>query len=181
MFTYSHEEGTTAFDLTDDVPAAIKKRRQSRLMARQKRIVAKRQQARVGERARLLVDGPSPEHELVLRGRLAGPGARHRPAGLPDRLRPDAVSGRRLHRRRDRRRARLRPDRPAALGRSARLAGGRSLDGSASEPASRLRRRRGSFPSAAEAAASRERGSRPSPRAAEGGPGRERARRRVLK
>jgi len=27
---------------------------------------------RVGERARLLVDGPSPEHEWVWRGRLAG-------------------------------------------------------------------------------------------------------------
>ncbi len=27
-FTYSHEEGTTAFDLPDDVPAAVKRRRQ---------------------------------------------------------------------------------------------------------------------------------------------------------
>jgi ribosomal protein S12 methylthiotransferase len=71
VFTYSHEEGTTAFALTDDVPPAMKRRRQSRLMARQKQIVAKRQKARLGERARLLVDGPSPDHELVIRGRLA--------------------------------------------------------------------------------------------------------------
>jgi ribosomal protein S12 methylthiotransferase len=41
-------------------------------MSRQKQIVAARQKARVGERARLLVDGPSREHELVLRGRLQG-------------------------------------------------------------------------------------------------------------
>ncbi|HXG87971.1 MAG TPA: 30S ribosomal protein S12 methylthiotransferase RimO [Vicinamibacterales bacterium] len=72
VFTYSHEEGTSAFGLVDDVPAAVKKRRQSRLMARQKQIVKKRQKGRVGERARLIVDGPSPEHELVLRGRLGG-------------------------------------------------------------------------------------------------------------
>ena len=71
-FTYSHEEGTTAHSLVDDVPAAVKKKRQSRLMARQRQIVAKRQKARIGERTRLVVDGPSPQHELVLRGRLQG-------------------------------------------------------------------------------------------------------------
>jgi ribosomal protein S12 methylthiotransferase len=72
VFTYSHEEGTTAFDLNDDVPAGTKKKRQSRLMARQKQIVAKRQKSRIGEHARLVVDGRSKEHELVLRGRLQG-------------------------------------------------------------------------------------------------------------
>ncbi len=41
-------------------------------MARQRKIVAARQQARLGERTRLVVDGQSPEHELVLQGRLAG-------------------------------------------------------------------------------------------------------------
>ncbi len=72
VFTYSHEEGTTAFDLRDDVPAATKKKRQERLMARQRDIVAARQQARLGERTRLIVDGRSAEHELVVQGRLAG-------------------------------------------------------------------------------------------------------------
>ena len=72
VFTYSHEEGTSAHDLTDDVPAATKRKRQDRLMARQRDIVAARQQARVGERTRLVVDGQSPEHELVLQGRLQG-------------------------------------------------------------------------------------------------------------
>ena len=41
-------------------------------MARQKKIVAARQKRRLGERTRLVVDGPSPEHELVLQGRLPG-------------------------------------------------------------------------------------------------------------
>ena len=41
-------------------------------MARQRDIVAARQQARLGEKVRLVVDGPSPEHELVLQGRLSG-------------------------------------------------------------------------------------------------------------
>jgi ribosomal protein S12 methylthiotransferase len=72
VFTYSHEEGTTAHQLADDVAGPIKRKRQSLLMSRQKRIVAARQKARIGERATLLVDGPSKEHELVLRGRLQG-------------------------------------------------------------------------------------------------------------
>ncbi|MEO8681146.1 MAG: 30S ribosomal protein S12 methylthiotransferase RimO [Vicinamibacterales bacterium] len=72
VFTYSHEEGTTAHELKDDVPAATKTKRQDRLMARQRDIVAARQQRRIGERTRLVVDGQSPEHELVVQGRLAG-------------------------------------------------------------------------------------------------------------
>jgi len=72
VFTYSHEEGTTAHELDDDVPAATKAKRQDRLMARQREIVAARQQRRIGERTRLVVDGPSPEHDLVIQGRVAG-------------------------------------------------------------------------------------------------------------
>ena len=48
VFTYSHEEDTSAFGLADDVPAADKNRRQRLVMARQKRIVAARQKARIG-------------------------------------------------------------------------------------------------------------------------------------
>ena len=72
VFTYSHEEDTSAFALVDDVPAAEKTRRQRRVMALQKRLVARRQKSRVGARARLVVDGASPEHEWVFTGRLAG-------------------------------------------------------------------------------------------------------------
>ena len=72
VFTYSHEEGTTAHALADDVPADTKERRRSSLMAQQKRIVARAHRGRVGQQVRLLVDGPSAEHELVLRARTAG-------------------------------------------------------------------------------------------------------------
>lgn len=72
VFTYSHEEGTSAHDLEDDVPEGLKSERRDRLMARQHDIVAARQQARLGERVRLVIDGQSPEHELVLQGRLPG-------------------------------------------------------------------------------------------------------------
>jgi len=72
VFTYSHEEGTSAHGFEDDVPARVKEQRQARLMSLQKRIVAKAQQLRVGQGVRLLVDGPSSEHELVLRARLEG-------------------------------------------------------------------------------------------------------------
>jgi ribosomal protein S12 methylthiotransferase len=41
-------------------------------MKRQQRIVAARQQARVGTDVAVLIDGPSAEHELVLQGRLEG-------------------------------------------------------------------------------------------------------------
>ncbi|MBM4113573.1 MAG: 30S ribosomal protein S12 methylthiotransferase RimO, partial [Phycisphaerae bacterium] len=72
VFTYSHEEGTSAHGLGDDVPAKTKRQRQARLMSVQKKVVARAQQARVGQRVRVMVDGPSAEHELVLRGRTEG-------------------------------------------------------------------------------------------------------------
>jgi ribosomal protein S12 methylthiotransferase len=72
VFTYSHEEGTRAFDLRDDVPAAVKRGRRNALMALQKRIVARAQKRRIGSEVRVMVDGPSPEHELVVQGRLEG-------------------------------------------------------------------------------------------------------------
>jgi ribosomal protein S12 methylthiotransferase len=71
VFTYSHEEGTSAFAFDDDLPARQKDARRNRVMGLQKRIVAKRQRSRIGERARVLVDGPSADHDLVLRARLA--------------------------------------------------------------------------------------------------------------
>lgn len=72
VFTYSHEEGTAAAALVDDVPAAVKRRRQAKVMRAQRRIVERRQRRRVGQRVQVMVDGPSSEHELVWQGRLAG-------------------------------------------------------------------------------------------------------------
>jgi ribosomal protein S12 methylthiotransferase len=71
VFTYSHEEGTSAHQLADDVAAATKKKRLDRIMRTQKGLVKTRLQARLGRRERLLVDGPASEHELVLKGRLS--------------------------------------------------------------------------------------------------------------
>jgi ribosomal protein S12 methylthiotransferase len=72
VFTYSHEEGTRAFGLTDDVPARVKRKRRDALMSRQKRIVAASQKRRLGAEVEVVIDGPSPEHELVLQGRTEG-------------------------------------------------------------------------------------------------------------
>ena len=72
VFTYSHEEGTRAFAARDDVPAVVKRRRREALMEAQQEMVARAQARRVGQRIRLLVDGPSPEHPLVLQGREQG-------------------------------------------------------------------------------------------------------------
>jgi ribosomal protein S12 methylthiotransferase len=71
VFTYSHEEGTSAHQLADDVAAATKKKRRDRIMRTQKGLVKTRLQTRLGRRERLLVDGPASEHELVLKGRLS--------------------------------------------------------------------------------------------------------------
>jgi ribosomal protein S12 methylthiotransferase len=71
VFTYSHEQGTSAFDLDDDVPAGVKAARRASVMALQKKLVRKRLAGLVGQRARVLVDGPSAEHDLVLKARLA--------------------------------------------------------------------------------------------------------------
>ena len=93
VFTYSHEEGTAAHGFGDDVPARTKASRQKKLMGIQQRIVARRHKTRLGQRVRVLVDGPSPEHELVLTGRLAGQAPEIDPVvyltdGDPEILRP---------------------------------------------------------------------------------------------
>jgi ribosomal protein S12 methylthiotransferase len=72
VFTYSHEEGTRAYAVTDDVPATTKRKRRDRVMKLQQGIVAARQQERIGSEVAVLIDGPSPEHELVLQGRMEG-------------------------------------------------------------------------------------------------------------
>ena len=48
-----------------------KRARRNRIMSLQKRVAATRQRERIGGRTHILVDGPSADHELVLRGRLA--------------------------------------------------------------------------------------------------------------
>jgi ribosomal protein S12 methylthiotransferase len=71
VFTYSHEQGTSAYALKDDVPAPAKTARRRRVMRLQQRLVERRQRGRVGERVRILVDGPADDQGLVVKGRLA--------------------------------------------------------------------------------------------------------------
>lgn len=71
VFTYSDEEGTAAYDLGKRVPARVKKARQGELMRIQKKISQRRNRARVGQRVEVLVEGPHPDTDLLLAGRLA--------------------------------------------------------------------------------------------------------------
>lgn len=71
VFTYSDEEGTAAFGLEGRVPAKVKKARQGELMRIQKRISLRRNRARVGSLVEVLSEGPHPETDLLLVGRLA--------------------------------------------------------------------------------------------------------------
>jgi ribosomal protein S12 methylthiotransferase len=70
VFTYSHEDGTAAFLAADDVTAAEKRARRGRVMGVQKGLVRARQRARIGQRVRVLIDGPAADYELVLKARL---------------------------------------------------------------------------------------------------------------
>ena len=61
VFTYSHEEGTRAFDREDLVPPELAEERRAELMAIQKRIHVARNQSLVGTRAEVLIDGLAPD------------------------------------------------------------------------------------------------------------------------
>ena len=94
VFTYSHEEGTRAFALADDVPARVKRKRRDALMARQ------RGSSQRPRRARTRLGNRRDDRRPVSRARAgaAGPhrgsGARHRRGRLPHRLRPGEPIGR---------------------------------------------------------------------------------------
>jgi ribosomal protein S12 methylthiotransferase len=57
VFTYSHEEGTAAFGMSDDVPAADKRRRRARLMAAARDITLESNREMVGQELDVLVEG----------------------------------------------------------------------------------------------------------------------------
>ncbi len=71
VFTYSDEEGTTAFDLAGRISPLVKENRRRRLMAAQKRVSLRRNRARIGQRHEVLVEGTHPDSDLLLRGRMA--------------------------------------------------------------------------------------------------------------
>ena len=71
VFTFSDEEGTASFDLGGRVPARDQGAARNKLMSLQKKIAARKNRDRVGERLEVLVEGAHPDSELLLRGRLA--------------------------------------------------------------------------------------------------------------
>jgi ribosomal protein S12 methylthiotransferase len=71
VFTFSDEEGTASFGLPHRVPARTKESRRRKLMALQKRISARKNRARLGERIEVLIEGTHPDSDLLLRGRTA--------------------------------------------------------------------------------------------------------------
>ena len=70
-FTYSHEEGTAAAGLPDDVPDETKHARLDRLMDVQRSIAIARNRARVGRTVEVLAEGAHPETEHLLVGRMS--------------------------------------------------------------------------------------------------------------
>ena len=72
VFTYSPEEGTLAAEMEDQVEEHVKEERRDALMELQQGISEKKNQAWVGLRTEVIVDGVSEEHEFVLEGRHYG-------------------------------------------------------------------------------------------------------------
>jgi ribosomal protein S12 methylthiotransferase len=56
IFTYSHEEGTSAFDLVDDVPAEEKERRAQEIMEVQQETSYEKNVEKVGKVYKVIID-----------------------------------------------------------------------------------------------------------------------------
>src|SRR5215467_7296836 len=56
IFTYSHEEGTSAFDLKDSIPQAEKERRAQEIMEVQQEISYEKNQEKIGKTFKTLID-----------------------------------------------------------------------------------------------------------------------------
>ena len=56
IFTYSHEEGTSAHKLEDDVPEQVKRSRSNKIMALQQKISTEKNKNKVGKTVKVLID-----------------------------------------------------------------------------------------------------------------------------
>jgi ribosomal protein S12 methylthiotransferase len=72
VFTYSQEDGTSAYPLGDPVPVEVKAERQEQLLAIQSGIIREKHASMIGTVQDVLVDGPSRETDLLLEGRTEG-------------------------------------------------------------------------------------------------------------
>jgi ribosomal protein S12 methylthiotransferase len=75
VFTYSHEEATTAWALEDDIPEELKEERREALEDIAAAVAHERNRARIGTTLELLVEGPSEEspRDAVARWRGQAP------------------------------------------------------------------------------------------------------------
>jgi ribosomal protein S12 methylthiotransferase len=71
VFTYSHEDGTSATAVADDVPEELKTERRERLMTVQQGIAFEKNRTRLGTIVEVLVEGAHPETEHLLVGRAS--------------------------------------------------------------------------------------------------------------
>jgi ribosomal protein S12 methylthiotransferase len=72
VFRYSDEETCQSHAMPDKVPSKVAASRNRKLMAVQRKIARKKNAAKVGKELEVLVEGPSEEHEFVMKGRHAG-------------------------------------------------------------------------------------------------------------
>ncbi|HEY1695838.1 MAG TPA: 30S ribosomal protein S12 methylthiotransferase RimO [Polyangiaceae bacterium] len=72
VFRYSDEETCGAHGLPGKVPPLTAANRARKLMSVQRRIAREKNKALIGRAMDVLVEGPSEEHELVMKGRHAG-------------------------------------------------------------------------------------------------------------
>lgn len=70
VFTYSDEEGTPAYDLTDKIDPKIAKKRRDLLMKEQARIAKRKHKAMIGKTVRVMFEGESNESDLLWQGRM---------------------------------------------------------------------------------------------------------------
>ena len=56
IFTYSHEEGTSAYNLVDDIPASVKEERAQEIMEVQQEISLEKNQEKVGKIFKVIID-----------------------------------------------------------------------------------------------------------------------------
>ena len=72
VFRYSDEETCAARELPGKVRPLVAANRARKLMSLQRRIAREKNKALIGRELDVLVEGPSEEHELVMKGRHAG-------------------------------------------------------------------------------------------------------------
>ena len=72
VFTYSHEEDTSAHPLGDPIPEEVKQDRKAQILELQREISRKNLEKNIGKTFEVLIEGVHPETELLLRGRHQG-------------------------------------------------------------------------------------------------------------